>query len=215
MNYLLDSGPNVLFRNALSKGGRHECLILGAGSEMGLVSEFCSNIVGINVSRETLQRIKRFDADLILADAQRLPLKDACVDLVVCKSTLHHLSDLSHSVLEIKRVALSNAHIFLYEPGVLNFIAFLGRKLFPTDIHDPSERPFNPSNLRKVVTKHFEVNNETDFFVFVHIIPILEKKLNVPNNPRLLKGLSSFDALLCRTFLRNFSWILVFNLSKK
>ena len=215
MGCLLDSGPNPLFRSALSSADSHKCLVLGAGSEVGLVSGFCDYIVGVNVSREELQRIKRFNANLILADGQRLPIKNSCVDLVVCKSTLHHLSDLSYSVLELKRVTSIGAHVFLYEPGVLNFIAFLGRKLFPTNIHDPSERPFNPFNLRKVVAQHFEVINETDFFLFVHIIPLLEKNLNVSHHPRLLRGLSSFDALLCRTFLKNFSWIIVFTLRKK
>jgi ubiquinone/menaquinone biosynthesis C-methylase UbiE len=71
------------------------------------VMNACDNVVAINISRETLQRIRRFNADLILANAKRLPLKDSCVDEVVSKSTLHHLSDLDYSVLEIKRVALS------------------------------------------------------------------------------------------------------------
>lgn len=164
MAYLVNSGPNSLFRSVLSRAGSHECLVLGAGNEVGLVSEFCNDVVGINVSRETLQRIKRFNANLILADAQRLPIKDACVDLVVCKSSLHHFSDINHSVLEIKRVTMQGSYVFLLEPGLLNIIAFFGRKLFPTNIHEPSERPFIPANLKKVLAKQFEVVNETDFF---------------------------------------------------
>ena len=176
-----------MFRTALSTVGSNECLVLGAGGEVALVSEFCDNVVAVNISREALQGIKRFNANLILADAQRLPLKDSCVDLLVCKSTLHHLNDLNCSVSEIKRVTLNNADVFLYEPNKLNFIAFLGRKLFPTEIHDPSEKPFNPFILRVVVSNNFEVINEKEFFVFTHFIPILEKKLKINNNLAVLK----------------------------
>ena len=104
------------------------------------------------------------------------------------------------------------ADIFLYEPNVLNFIAFLGRKLFPTNIHDPTEKPFNPFKLRDVIEKNFTVLNETDFFVFVHAIPILQKKLKIPPNLFILNSLSIFDSFLCKTFFKNFSWILVFTL---
>jgi SAM-dependent methyltransferase len=215
MKCLFDSGPDMIFRGFLSSVANDKCLVLGSGSEVELVSEFCDDIVGVNVSLEALRRIKRFDVDLILADAQSLPIKDSCVGTVVCRSTLHHLKDLNQSVLEIKRVTANGSNVFLYEPGLLNFIAFLGRTLFPTNIHESSEKPFIQANLRNVVAKQFEVVNETDFFVFVHAIPILEKALNSAVHPRLLKWFSTFDALLCRTFLRNLSWIMVFTLRKK
>jgi SAM-dependent methyltransferase len=214
MNCLLDSGPNPLFRNALSAVTHQKCLVIGAGGEVSLVGGFCNNIVAINIARDSLQKIRKFNADLIIADAQRLPLKDSCVDMVVCKSTLHHLSDLNYSIREIKRVASVGSDIFLYEPNVLNFIAFIGRKLFPTDIHDPTEKPFNPFKLRKVIQKNFKVLNETDFFILVHAIPVLQKKLRIPANLRILSALSILDAFLCKTFFKNFSWIIVFTLRK-
>ena len=215
MNYLLNTGPNYSFESALLNAQSHNCLVLGAGNEVGLINEFCDNIIGLNVSRETLKRIKQFGINLILADAQQLPIKDNCVDLVVCKSSLHHLSDLNGSILGIKRVAVSGSYVFLYEPGLLNIIAFFGRKVFPTDIHEPSEKPFIRTNLRNSLVAEFEVINEADFFLFVHVFPILEKKLNMALPLWLLKGFSTFDAMLCRTFLKNLSWVLTFTLRKK
>ncbi|MCW4024243.1 MAG: class I SAM-dependent methyltransferase [Candidatus Bathyarchaeota archaeon] len=215
MKYLLDSGPDLLFKSAIAKVDSHDCIVLGAGKEVALVNEYCPNIIGINLSKETLQRIRRFNTHRILADAQKLPIKDSCVDLVVCKSALHHFSNLNDSILEIKRVTVQRSYVFLYEPGLLNIIAFLGRKVFPTNIHDPTERPFVLSILRRTLAKHFEIVNEMEFFVFVHIIPILENALKLTSHPRLLKGLSSFDELLCKTFFKNFCWIMTFTLRKK
>lgn len=187
MAYLLDSGPTPLFRNAISKINHNRCVVLGAGSEVSLVSEYCNNIVALNISREQLQSLKKFSVDLILADAQRLPLKESCTDLIVCKSTLHHLTDLNESIQEIKRVTSSNSEVFLYEPNLLNFIAFLGRKLFPTNIHDPTEKPFNPFILRRVINDNFNVVNETDFFVFAHLFPIIQKKIELTKKSMVLK----------------------------
>ncbi len=82
-------------------------------------------------------------------------LRESSVDLVVCKSTLHHLNNLDHSVMEIQRVAQMTRTFFYMNPGVINFIALLGRKLFPTDIHDPSEKPFNPISIKRSVIQEF------------------------------------------------------------
>lgn len=215
MGNMLNSGPNHFFRSALLRANSNGCLVLGAGSEVELVNEYCDNIIGINVSRATLQRIKRFNANLILGDAQRLPLKDSCVDLVICKSALHHFSNLNTSLLEIKRVTVHGSYVFLYEPGLLNMIAFFGRKIFPTDIHEPSEKPFILSSLRRLLDKHFDILNEKEFFVFVHSIPILEKAFKIKVYSSLLRWLLRFDELLCRTYFKNFCWVMTFTLRKK
>jgi ubiquinone/menaquinone biosynthesis C-methylase UbiE len=215
MNYLLDSGPNPMFRFALSKVSNRKCLVLGIGGEIGLISKFSNDIVGINISREELRKIKRFNACLVLADAQSLPIKQSSVDFIVCKSTLHHLRNLDHSVHEMSRVIRKGSYVFLYEPGLLNPIAFFGRKFFPTEIHDPSEKPFNPISLRKVLMKNFKIINETDFFLFAHIVPILSKRSKNFRSPDLVRRISNIDAMLCKTFLKNFCWILIFILRKE
>ncbi|MGD6934229.1 MAG: class I SAM-dependent methyltransferase [Candidatus Bathyarchaeia archaeon] len=215
MGYLLNFGPNPTFKEALSKAKSQKCLVLGAGHETELVKKYCQDIIGVNVSREQLQSIKRYGVDVIVCDAQRLPIISCAVDLVVCKSTLHHLNDLNYSVLEIKRVAMNDAYVFLYEPGMLNFVAYLCRKFFPTDIHDPTEKPFNLNDLRSVLSNNFDIVFEKEFFLIVHVVPVLGKRFKLLTDTRLLKGICGLDALLCRTFLKKFFWIFVFTLQKK
>jgi SAM-dependent methyltransferase len=215
MGYLLDSGPNPLFKKTLLDAASVRCIVLGAGQETGLIEKFCGNVIGINILRDELPKRKGHNVDLIMCDAQVLPIRESSVDFVVCKSTLHHLNNINNSITEINRVSSKGSYIFFYEPGLLNLIALFGRKIFPTVIHDPSEKPFNPVNLRKVLSKNFEVVKEADFFLFVHIIPILGKTFKIFRNRFLIAGLCSFDSFLCKTYLRNFSWILVFTMRKK
>lgn len=214
MNCLLEFGPYALFRNVLAKASNRRCLVLGAGGELGMVSEYCSN-VGVNLSRDDLKSAKRFRTDLILCDARQLPLRPSCVELIVCKSTLHHLGDICLPLSEWHRVLQNGSLVFLFEPGMLNFIAFLGRKLFPTDIHEPSENPLNPFHLRKALTESFEILNETEFFMFVHLLPILAKYVRITKNIKFLKLLFNIDTFSCKTYLKNFSWIMTFTLRKK
>lgn len=214
MNYLLELGPYTLFRNVLVDASNGRCLVLGAGGDLRIVSGFSASIVGINLSLHDLQSARRFKADLILCDARRLPLKLSCIDLVVCKSTLHHLGDLNLPLSEWNRVLRNGSLVFLFEPGMLNFVAFLGRKLFPTDRHESSEKPLNPFPLRMVLAKNFEILNETEFFLFIHIIPILGKYLRILKGHQFLRATSNIDAFFCRTILKNFCWILTFTLRK-
>lgn len=214
MYYLLELGPNNSFNKALSKFHACRCLVLGAGSEVPLVERFSKDIIGVNISRKELLQIKRSKTSLILGDAQQLPLIQLFFDLVVCKSTLHHLTNLNAAVLELSRVLRKGGHVILYEPGLLNPISLLGRKSFPTDIHVTYEKPFIPSGLKRLTKLHFRFVNESYFFLFVHIFPILGKWMNFFRDTRVLKAFYDFDALLCRTPFRNLCWILVFVLEK-
>ena len=214
MGYFEALGPISLLKDVLLKNSNRRCLIVGAGGETHLVSKFSDDIVGVNISLEELRRVKQLKTNLILGDAQSLPIKKCSVDFIVCKSTLHHFDNLNVAMSEMNRVLRKGSYIVLYEPGLLNPIAFFGRKFFPTDIHESSERPFNPIGLRKLLIKHFQVISEKDFFLFAHIIPILGKRLNFLGNHRFLSAIFDLDALFCKTFLRNFCWIMVFVLRK-
>jgi len=76
------------------------------------------------------------------------------------------------------------------------------------------EKPFNPASLKEMLTKVFRVVNESYFFLFVHIFPVLGKWMGFFRNTRFLRAFYDFDALFCRTPLRNLCWILIFVLRK-
>jgi hypothetical protein len=115
----------------------------------------------------------------------------------------------------LSRVLRERGNVIIYEPGLLNVVALFGRKLLPTDIHVTYEKPFIPSDLKKILTKLFRVVSENYFLLFVHIFPIVGKWIYFLRDIRLLIPLYDFDALLCRTAFKNFCWILVFVLRKR
>jgi SAM-dependent methyltransferase len=215
MNYIMESGPNTVFKNILPTISKCSCLVLGAGPETNAICEFGDEVVGVNISFDELRRLKGSGACLILCDAQKLPLKASYFDVIICRSTLHHLSNLNAALAEMNRVLMKDSRIFLHEPGILNFIAFLGRRFFPTDIHCSSEKPFSPIILRRTLSKRFRILSEVDFFLIVHAFPILGRRMKIFSNPHLLRAILRLDNELCKTFLKNLCWISIFLLEKK
>ncbi|MFC7080649.1 class I SAM-dependent methyltransferase [Halorussus caseinilyticus] len=69
----------------------------GNGRHAELLAERADRVVAADVSRGLLENARErasdrgFDADLVQADAARLPLRDATVGLAVYVATLHHL----------------------------------------------------------------------------------------------------------------------------
>ncbi|WP_276300727.1 class I SAM-dependent methyltransferase [Halorussus lipolyticus] len=69
----------------------------GNGRHAELLADHADRVVGVDVSRGLLDTARQraadrgFDADLVQADAARVPLRDATIDLAVYVATLHHL----------------------------------------------------------------------------------------------------------------------------
>ena len=53
------------------------------------------------------------NAQFVLGDANALPFRDSCFDLVLCNSVLHHMRESSRLLAEIRRIAKPNAAILL------------------------------------------------------------------------------------------------------
>jgi ubiquinone/menaquinone biosynthesis C-methylase UbiE len=79
----------------------------GSGEYLFEVSKFCDEPIGLDISSTYLRRIKRTNKEfsLIQADAQALPLKDKCIDHVLCSETIEHLQNPEIAIYEISRVA--------------------------------------------------------------------------------------------------------------
>ncbi len=78
----------------------------GTGEYLFEASKFCDEPIGLDVSSIYLKRIKRTNKELSLiqADAQALPVKDRCIDYVLCSETIEHLPDPETAIREISRV---------------------------------------------------------------------------------------------------------------
>ena len=63
------------------------------------------SVIGVDLSRGMMERARAAGAwPLLQADAQRLPLATASVDLIVTRGVLHHLPDVPAALTEWRRV---------------------------------------------------------------------------------------------------------------
>lgn len=100
----------------------------GQGTDTVLISRYTHQIVAIDVSlpalkvATTLSRMKTESGktSFIVSDAQYLPLRDDLFDVVFCKDLLHHVSDPTSALSEMKRVAKEGGKVIAIEANACN-----------------------------------------------------------------------------------------------
>lgn len=111
---------------------RNLCVDIGCGT--GFVTSFelpiYKTVVAADVSRRMLQVVKKRFAhfnslDLVVCDAEHLPLKSEIADLVSVSSALHHLPKPFNSIKEISRIPKDGGFLYLTrEPNSYEFARF-------------------------------------------------------------------------------------------
>ena len=83
----------------------------GAGFTAFAASEYSSNVVASDITREMLLETRRIGRERALTNvilcqnlAEALPLADNSIDLVTCRAAGHHFSDLDAALGEVRRV---------------------------------------------------------------------------------------------------------------
>lgn len=89
----------------------------GAGHSFPALSKM-DDVVGLDASKRALgiakKRTKKYA--LILGDAQKLPFRDACFDVLIAKDVLEHMTNDLHVISEINRVSKLGAKLIVYVP---------------------------------------------------------------------------------------------------
>jgi 2-polyprenyl-3-methyl-5-hydroxy-6-metoxy-1,4-benzoquinol methylase len=96
-------------------------------------------VLGLDLTPEMLdtasQHGRAADATLVLADARRLPLRDACVDAVFAAGLLPHLPDADAGLAGIARVTRPGGRLCLFHPsGRAALAARHGRRVCDDDL---------------------------------------------------------------------------------
>jgi ubiquinone/menaquinone biosynthesis C-methylase UbiE len=91
----------------------------------------------------------------VLGDATSLPIIDRCVDMVICKSLTHHLTDLmlEQALNESQRVLRPGGHIILLD-AVLSRQRLAGKILWRLD---RGSYPRTDDDLRKRLEDRFQI----------------------------------------------------------
>lgn len=183
---------------------------IGSGGDALRLAPYVKVIVGIDIAKPLLLKIKDSMPNrclLVLCDAEKLPFMSEAFETLVCRATLHHLPNTLIALDELFRVLKRSGTMLLHEPGLLNPIAMIGRKFFPTNIHTPGERSFVPMILREKVSLKFRVMEMNYYYLLSHLLPIFWKYLiNGFKEQKVISQAYFFDELLLRTPMKQLCW---------
>lgn len=208
------SGPRSHFNRLLedtASSGRVLVLGCGNGSTIARVEGFNdSGVVGIELSMSRLHTAaQRVAGELCRSDAEKLPFEDNTFDTVVSKPILHHLPNWCDDGLsEIHRVLSEGGSLVIYEPGRYNPPAFLRRRYFPSNIHTPDEKPFNPRELHDELDAKFSRVDINGHCLFSNILPVVFRSSPIEVPTRVTESVYRLEQPLTDTHLRQFAWIL-------
>lgn len=131
-----------------------------------------------------------------------LPIRDAALDAVAGRSVLHHVPDnLETALRETRRIVRPGGLVLFQEPTSGNPIASAARRRFPTERHDPHERPLPADAYVEGLRRHFEVLEVRPFFVLSYLLPHVVGRLPGPRR-RLGRALARAMFALDERLLR-------------
>lgn len=120
----------------LSSNPQGKLLEVGCGAGNVLEQMGGESLTGIDLSRYLLQkskaRLRKVNADLVQADANRLPFPEQIFNNLVCTEVLEHVLDPRSVLLEMNRVATDDAILIISFPNeslinhLKNLIRILG-----------------------------------------------------------------------------------------
>jgi ubiquinone/menaquinone biosynthesis C-methylase UbiE len=122
-----------------------------------------ARVTAVDLTEEAISEARRrfelygYDADLRVADAERLPFEDGSFDLVYSFGVLHHTPDTQRALDEIHRVLKSGgrAHVMLYHRSSYTwYVSFL---LFKGILRGELLR----HSIREIMHRHAEYKDRT------------------------------------------------------
>ncbi len=139
---------------------RKKVLVLGASrTDIDLVAPYTKKITAIDISSRMVREIKKVYPEIKakVHDAEDLVGLGEKFEVVWGKSILHHLHPFEEVMEQIAEVLEKDGVLMAAgEPGIYNPLAWLGRKLTPTQDHTPDEKPFEFGKYERVLAKRFE-----------------------------------------------------------
>ena len=148
-------------------------LTLDNGCGVGYLADFLSKdkMIGVDLSKEMINKAKKRANRLVCGDSQRLPFKDETFDVIFCRSLLHHLPNTQDGINEMKRILKINGEIVVSEPiqSILNIIP---RKLIKKGRHfSEVHKDFKATKLIEMFQDKFAIKTVKYFGYFAY--PIL------------------------------------------
>ena len=152
------------------KGGRVVDLGGGNGNFVGPLLQGGAWLVTVDVDRSALAAanpgIRPVEGSLLA-----LPFRDRAFDAAAARAVLHHVPDgLARAVREAKRVVRPGGLLLFQEPTDGNAIANAARRRFPTERHDPHERPLPAEAYLAAIRRELDVLEVRHEFLLSYLL---------------------------------------------
>ena len=125
----------------------------GSGLGVDLLAGERTHVTGIDISEEALATARaRGEAGVSVcrADATKLPLKSASMDVIASFETVEHIDEDAAFISELRRVIRDDGVLLLSTPNALHTKPVAGVPKNPFHV-----REYEPAELRRLVSDHF------------------------------------------------------------
>lgn len=225
---------NDLLLDMAPRGTNHRAADLGCGTGLMLhkLAARYSRVVGLDISQEMLEGYDRAgqpaDASvgLVRADMAALPLRGASLDVVLCRSALHHMDDEIGVLSEVCRVLKPEGRLILGEPAndfpIFRLARWWVRRRPSFGKIHTIDRAYTRGQMRELLRKSGLVVTREQRFGFIgyvfcdnpDLVPVLKK---LPAG--LALGLSRFLRALDRCLayvpiVKNWSWYTILEVKR-
>lgn len=133
--------------------------ILDNGCGPGFMAQFLKGyqVTGLDISPKMAELAKTRYSQVLVGDAQNLPLKDSSFGTVINKGVLHHLENPQKGVKEIRRILTEGGEAVFAEP-VSSFINSFPRKILRGGKHfSHSHGNFKEEELRRIIESGLKI----------------------------------------------------------
>lgn len=159
----------LLSSNLSMESLKHGILFVGCGGGLEMLA--CATLetlpVGLDISKRAVKKAKKRyvnqnpknQAYFVNGDAENLPFKENCFEVVICSEVLEHLTNPSVAVAEIRRVLRSHGRSIITMPNALSWygLARVILNLFGVKAHaanQPLDKWLNLWNFKSLIEKN-------------------------------------------------------------
>ncbi len=165
-----------------------------------------ARLLSIDVDANALRGAPVRGARPVRGTALALPVADGALDAIAGRAVLHHVPEaLDDALREVHRVVKPRGLVLFQEPTSGNWIANTARRRFPTDLHDPHERPLPYEAYIDAVARRFEILEAGPHFLLAYLMPHLAARIPEDRRGpvrRLTRALDAWDRRLLRALPR-------------
>lgn len=183
-------------------------------------------VVGMDLSLDMLKKIETKNQSLkglVSADGSRLPFSSGAFDIIVCRSSLHHVRKLGQALEEISRILKKDGILVFSEPSNDSLPIRLARKIMykASSRFDEGDEAFLTEDLLKSLSRQGFTAEESSRFGFLSYLftgypdhfPVLKF---IPFNEALSRLFVQIDKVLSKLpVIKNQSFHLIVRARKK